>query len=195
MKIYFHLNVVGFSNCYLIVNEHAHEAIIIDPGQITDKIITQIEDSHLKLAAVLITHNHSSHMHGLRTLRKIYDPKIYAADWEVAGNDTNVITGDGKIKLAGMTVHYMALPGHTSDSMVYMIGNVMFTGDAIFAGSLGSTNSSYSKYILLSNIERKIFSQQESTVLMPGHGPPTTVEAEKLFNSKLKQFTGSAPTI
>ena len=181
MKIYFHLNIGGFSNCYVIVNEQTSEAIIVDPGQMTEKIISQLEDNHLKLSGVLITHNHGSHVHGLKTLQKIYQPKIYAADWEVAKDDTTVLTGDGKFKLAKLTVKYLSVPGHTSDSIVYGIENVLFTGDVLSAGSIGSTNSSYSDYILKSNIQEKIFSQQDCVVLMPGHGPPTTLEAAKNF--------------
>ena len=109
MKIYFHLNIGGFSNCYIIENELTKEAIIIDPGKITDDIIKRIEDESYKLAGVFITHNHGSHVHGLKTLRKIYKPAVYAADWEVAGNDTHVITGDGKIRIAGLTVRYMEI--------------------------------------------------------------------------------------
>lgn len=181
MKVYFHLNVGGFSNCYIVVNEATNEAIIIDPGKITEKMISQIEDNHLKLAAVLVTHNHGSHVDGLKTLRKIYNPKILAADWEVAGNDTTVISGDGKMTIAKMVVRYMTVPGHTSDSVVYGIENILFTGDVISAGELGSTNSSYSEFILKSNIEKKIFSQLEDSILMPGHGPPSTLEAIKAF--------------
>ena len=181
MKVYFHLNLSGFSNCYVVVNEEAKEAIIIDPGKITDGIISQIEDNNLKLSAVLVTHNHGSHVDGIKTLRKIYNPKIYAADWEVARNDTNVLMGDGKIRVAKMFVRYMTMPGHTADSVVYGIGNLLFTGDVLFAGSMGSTNSSYSELILRTNIENNIFSQQDGVVLMPGHGPPSTIEAARLF--------------
>lgn len=186
MKVYFHLNINGFSNCYLVVNESAKEAIIIDPGKITEEIITQIEENSLKLAAVLVTHNHESHVEGIKTLQKIYSPKIYAADWEIAGTQTNVITGDGRLKLAKMNIYHMAVPGHTSDSVVYKIGNILFSGDAIFAGSMGSTNSSYSKFILQSNIEKKILSQLDGTIVMPGHGPPSTIEALKQFNFDLE---------
>ena len=70
MKVYFHLNIEGFSNCYVVVNEKSKESIIIDPGKITKELISQIEEQHLKLVAVLITHNHSSHIHGLKTLKK-----------------------------------------------------------------------------------------------------------------------------
>ena len=181
MKVYFHLNLEGFSNCYVVVNEQAKEAIIIDPGKITDGIISQIEDEGLKLSAVLITHNHGSHVDGIKTLRKIYNPKIYAADWEVAKDDTQVLMGSGKIKTAKMIVRYITMPGHTADSVVYGIGNVLFTGDVLFAGSMGSTNSSYSEVILRTNIENNIFSQQDGVILMPGHGPPSTVEAARLY--------------
>ncbi len=181
MKIYFHLNLEGFSNCYVVVNEQAKEAIIIDPGKITDGIISQIEDEGIKLSAVLITHNHGSHVDGIKTLRKIYNPKIYAADWEVAKDDTQVLMGSGKIKTAKMIVRYSTMPGHTADSVVYGIGNMLFTGDVLFAGSMGSTNSSYSEVILRTNIENNIFSQQDGVILMPGHGPPSTVEAARLY--------------
>ena len=181
MKVYFFMNYTGFSNCYLVVNEEANEAVIIDPGEISEEIISQIEENNLKLSAVLVTHNHASHVDGIKTLQKIYSPKIYAADWEVAGSETNVVTGDGKIRVAKMIIHYMASPGHTSDSVIWGIGNILFTGDVLFAGSMGSTNSSYSEFILKSNIETKIFSQQDGIVLMPGHGPPTTLAAAKAF--------------
>lgn len=185
MKIYFHLNLEGFSNCYLVANTFTNECVLIDPGKITRQIIEHIEANHYKLTACLITHNHGSHARGLETLRKIYTPRIYAADYEVAGADTNVLKDDGIIKVAGFTIGYMSVPGHSPDSMCYKIGRVIFTGDTLTAGRLGSTNNSYARRTLISNIQNKILSQQEDTVIMPGHGPPTCVAAEKQFNLDL----------
>ncbi|MBQ9495552.1 MAG: MBL fold metallo-hydrolase [Treponema sp.] len=182
MKIYFHLNLHGFSNCYIVANEFAKEALIIDPGKITKEMIQEIENDSYTLAAAFITHNHGNNVHGLKTLCKIYTPAIYAADWEVGGNNTRVITGDGIIKIAGLSVQHMALPGHTADSMVYKIGNVLFTGDAICAGKIGATNSGYADRMLRSNIEKKIFAENDATIIMPGYGPPSCVGAEKRFN-------------
>ena len=186
MKVYFHLNLKGFSNCYVVVNENTHEAIIIDPGKITDGIISQIEEQHLKLTAVLVTHNHGSHVDGIKTLQKIYNVKVYAADWEVAKKNTNVLMGDGKLYLAKMPIRYFSMPGHTTDSIVYKIGNLIFTGDVLFAGSMGSTNSSYSEVILRTGIENNIFSQLDSVILMPGHGPPSTIEASRIFTMDIE---------
>ena len=68
MKVYFHFNLDGFSNCYVVVNEKNKEALIIDPGIITKEIIEQIESGPYNLVAVLITHKHNSHIRGRQTL-------------------------------------------------------------------------------------------------------------------------------
>ena len=182
MKIYFHMNVDYFSNTYVVVNELEKKAIIIDPGKISLDIINQLEDGNYTLSAVLITHNHKDNTAGLSTLRKIYDVAVFAADSEITGAATSVINGDGSIKVAGFNVGYFNLPGHSSDSMVYKIGNVLFTGDTIEAGRIGDTTSSYSKRILVMGIKEKILSQQDGTFIMPGHGPMTSVGAEKIYN-------------
>lgn len=185
MKIYYHVNLEGYSNCYIITNPELKEAIIVDPGKITKEIVQNIENEQYNLVAVLITHNHGSHTDGLSTIRKIYNPRIYAADSQAAGEDTIVLKGDGIFKIADFTIGYLSVPGHSTDSMCYKIGNVIFTGDTLSAGKIGSTNNSYAKKTLIANVQTKIFSQQESTTLLPGHGPPTSIEAEKFFNLTL----------
>ncbi|MCR4790240.1 MAG: MBL fold metallo-hydrolase [Treponemataceae bacterium] len=182
MKVYFHMSIEGFSNCYVVVNEETKEAIIIDPGKISLDIIKQIEEGGFNLVAVFITHNHPSHVRGLKTLRRIYNPKVYASDYEVARDDTNLLKGDGSVTVAGMEISYMSVPGHTPDSMVYKIGMMLFTGDCLSACMLGQTDSKYSEKTLLANIRSKIMIQQHEVLIMPGHGPPSTLDAEKNFN-------------
>ena len=77
MKIYYHLNSEGFSNTYVVANEKTKDVIIIDPGEMNDEIIEQIEVNEFKLTSVLITHNHKSHVNGLKTMLKIYSPRIF----------------------------------------------------------------------------------------------------------------------
>ena len=185
MKVYFNLSIDGFSNCYVVTNPEEKTAIIIDPGVVTKEILEQIEREHLSLVAVLVTHNHESHLKGLSTIRKIYNPKIYAADYEVAGKDTQILKDDGILRIGGLQVGYMSVPGHTPDSMVYKIGKVLFTGDALSASTLGSTANSYAERMLLAAVHNKILSQHDDTVIMPGHGPPSSVAAEKKFNTSV----------
>ncbi|MBQ2551553.1 MAG: MBL fold metallo-hydrolase [Treponema sp.] len=195
MKVYFHLCLEEFTNSYVVVNDDPNvmKAIVIDPGKISNELISQIEKEHYKLSAVLITHNHAHHVRGLSTLTKIYSPQIYTADYEIEGCRANLIRGDGKLNIAGLEVEYSSLPGHSTDSMIFKIGNLIFTGDAITAGSIGDTSGTYFRKMLCSNIEKKIYSQCEELILLPGHGPPSTVAAEKYFNmdtSKDKKFIG-----
>ena len=193
MKIYFHLCIDEFTNSYVVINDDpaVMEALIIDPGKITNEIINQIEGGKYKLTGVLITHNHSNHVQGLRVLNKIYTPTVYAADSEIEGRKSFVIRGDGKIKVAGMDIDFFSVPGHSADSMVYKIGDVLFTGDTITSGIIGETSSEYSKRLLCSKIKEKIFSQNDGTIIMPGHGSPTTVAAEKQFNLDIRPGTYS----
>lgn len=182
MKIYLHMNVESFSNCYIVVNEKSKEAIIIDPAKITTQMISQIEENSYKPVAIFITHNHPAHTKGLTTFLKIYNCEVYAVEQKISGVMTTPIHGDGKISVAGLDIEYLSIPGHTPDSLVFKIGNALFTGDVIGAGTIGGTNSNYSKMILQKGISQKILTQNEDTSIMPGHGPMTCVAAERSFN-------------
>ncbi len=184
MKIYFHLSLEEFTNSYLVVNDDPSvmEAIVIDPGKVSNQLVEQIEDGGYKLTAVLITRNNEIALRGLSTLMKIYSPQIYAAEYEINTLKTNLIRGDGKLSIAGLEVDYFSITGRSADSMCFKIGNVLFTGDSLTAGVVGETSGTYFKRMLCSNIEKKIFSQNDELVVMPGHGPPTTVATERYYN-------------
>ena len=188
MKIYFHLNVETFSNSYLVVNEASREAVIIDPCKITKEIINQLEDGGYRLKAALVTHKHESHISGLSTLQKIYDIDIYAADAEVCGEE-NLLKGDGEIKIAGLSISHYSVPGHSADSIVYKIGNALFTGDVISAGLIGSSSCNYTHTRLTSGIKSKLFTMADANLIFPGHGPLSSIGAEKIFNTEV----GSKP--
>jgi glyoxylase-like metal-dependent hydrolase (beta-lactamase superfamily II) len=193
VKVYFHFSLDGFSNSYLVSNQETGEALIIDPGKITMELIDNIEKNGLNLAAILVTHNHPSHCKGIPTLMKIYTPKIYAVDAEVTEQKTIVLKEDGVLKIAGLYVCFLSIPGHSSDSVAFKIGRILFTGDSLTAGLTGSTNNAYSRRTLESNVQTKILSQDDDTLIMPGHGPPSSVGAEKKFNitfSPLRNVSG-----
>ncbi len=192
MKVYYHYSLEGFSNGYLVGNEKTGEAIIVDPGQINKELLDHIENNRFKVAAVLVTHNHESHHRGLQTLMQIYNPKIYAADAELNGRKTILLQGDGTFAAAGFAVRYYATPGHSPDSLMFQIEHLMFTGDSLSAGRLGGTNNSYGTRNLKTHLKNKMLNQDDSVIILPGHGCPSTIGAERLFNFELME-AGSEP--
>ena len=185
MKIYYHYSKDGFSNGYLVGNEKTGEAIIIDPGVMNNELLDHIEQNRFRLDAVLVTHNHESHHRGLRPLLRIYAPRVYAADTELKGRKTVLLQGDGTFAAAGFAIRYFAVPGHSPDSLMFQIENVLFTGDALSAGRLGTTNNMYGKRNLLTHLKNKLLSQNDDIIIMSGHGPPSTVGAERLYNAEM----------
>ena len=99
-------------------------------------------------------------------------------------HNPKVLVKDGQVlDIEGIRVECFLVPGHTWGHIVYLVDDAyLFTGDTITSGIIGETSSKYSKKLLLDNILEKIYSQAESTILMPGHGPPSTIEGEKQFN-------------
>ncbi len=185
MKIYYHRNPATGYNSYIVINTKTKEALMVDPGKITPKIIEHIEAEKYTLDAILITHSYSSALEGLSTLQKIYNPKVYAAYSELINTDANVLKGDGILKAASLTVSYFSVAGHTPDSMAFKIDNTIFSGDSLLSGTIGATTNPYAKKLLITNIQTKLFIHNEETVVYPGHGPITTIGSEKKFNMEL----------
>ncbi|QHX42825.1 MULTISPECIES: MBL fold metallo-hydrolase [Treponema] len=182
MKIYPHYSPQGSVNSYLVGNEVSKEALIIDPGKITGEVINHIEKNGYTLVGVFITHNHIRHYgYGLPTLLKIYNPRVYAADQALVGKHGKMLWGDCTIPIAGFSVECFSVPGHSPDSYLFKIDNCIFTGDSLTAGITGSTLHSFAAKTLAEQLEKKLFIHDDALLLFPGHGPPTTIGAERKF--------------
>ncbi len=186
MKIYLHFTPSTFANSYLIGNEETKEAIIIDPCKITERLIQQIEDNSFKLVSVFITRNHaSSKPTGIKTILKIYSPEVYAFDRNIDDIETNVLRGDGVLEVAGFNFEYFSIPGHAPDSYMFKIENTVFIGASLSAGLMGKTQNIYASKNLQMNLQNKLMSFPDETVIMPAYGPPTRVALERKFNEGL----------
>jgi glyoxylase-like metal-dependent hydrolase (beta-lactamase superfamily II) len=206
MRLYFHFCTKGFSNCYLLgaVEEKGNQygvpdptipspAVIIDPGYIDASFIALIEENNYQIKAALLTHGHRSHIVGVRTLRRIYDFDIYAArsDLKATGESANraiVVRDEDEINVPPFRFKALSVPGHTADSMAYYIDNIVFTGDALTAGLTGHTDSNYGAKNQTTNLRNKILSLPPHTIVMPGHGPPSSIAVESRFNAGISHF-------
>ncbi len=182
MKIYQHYSIYGFSNGYIVGNEEKREALIVDPAEVTTTMIDQIENKRYILKAILITHNHIHHVRGLKTLMKIYSPELYASDNKIFGFPCRKVRDGDLFEEAGFTVKAVAVPGHSQDSIVYIIDSVLFSGDAIHSGVIGKTTSTFNAVALAQRLRSRLDALPEDMLIFPGHGPPSTVGTERKFN-------------
>jgi hydroxyacylglutathione hydrolase len=186
MKIYHHYSLYGFSNVYLVGNDETKEAMIIDPAEMNAALLGHIEKNGYALRSVFITHNHNHHVRGLKTLRKIYDAQVYAANAQIMGFQARALRDGESVQTCGFTVDAISVPGHSPDSLVFRVGGILFTGDALHAGLVGKTLSNYNTVTLADRIRTKILDQADEFVILPGHGPPSTVGTERSFNVGLE---------
>ena len=187
MRLYFHFSVAGFANSYLVGNEEGGDAILIDPGVINVPLINMIERNSYYIAAVLITHAHESHVMGIKTLNKIYESKLYANADSILDFESTRIGGGQTLNLSGIEVEVLSVPGHSNDSLVYKIGHFLFTGDVISAGRVGTTGTAYARELLIEELNEKLGKLKDNHLIFPGHGPPTTLEVERISNPAFLQ--------
>lgn len=205
MKLFFHYCPSGFNNCYILGGDEAdpleggphqdrarnsahQEAVIIDPGVMDEEILNFIEQNEYTLRGVLLTHDHISHVRGLRTLKRIYDAEIFAVNPLILDLRATLIRDGDILDIGPFHIEVILAPGHSADSTVFKVGRLLFTGDAISAGLLGNTASSYGAAIQMTALRSKILSLPGDFTILPGHGPPTSLEAERRFNAGIQLF-------
>lgn len=182
MKLYQHYSLYGFSNIYLLGNDERSEALIVDPAEMNVAILDHIEKNGYALRAVLVTHNHAHHIRGLSTLLKIYDAQVFAANSTVGGQPCRSVRDGDRIETCGFGIDCFSVPGHSPDSIVYRVDKFLFTGDTLHAGLIGKTLSSFNAVTLTNRLQDRILDQADDCLILPGHGPPSTVGTERRFN-------------
>jgi len=191
MRLFFYRCFPGFGNCYVLGTDDdsgSREAVIVDPGSIDNKIIDDIEGNGYTLRAVLITHEHKRHVYGLRTLKRIYDVGIFAMNSSIMEFTTTQVKDADKISIGPFNLEVIAIPGHSADSAIFLIDRLLFTGDVLTAGLVGSTQSSYGAAAQMNGIQNRILTMPGDYTVLPGHGPPSTLEAERRFNVGINQY-------
>ncbi|WP_276912485.1 MBL fold metallo-hydrolase [Aneurinibacillus aneurinilyticus] len=191
------------TNCYVVANEETNEAIIIDagmhPGELLDKA------NEYEVQAILLTHAHFDHMGGLEQVRKKTGAPVYihnaeqewltnpalngSSNWPMIGGPMTTDRAEHEVKdgdlltFAGFNVQVMETPGHTPGGVSFLIGQELFSGDTLFAHSIGRTDLPGGNYEqLIRSIQEKLLPLPEETRVYPGHGPDTTIGFEKLHN-------------
>jgi hydroxyacylglutathione hydrolase len=180
------------TNCYVVSCEETKEAAVIDPGmeskKETEQILKYIKQNGFKVKYIINTHGHPDHVVGNEAIKEATGAPIliHESTIEKLNADRKLHDGDvlhvGNVKL--VVLH---TPGHTPDGISVLADNVVFTGDTLFAGSVGRTDFLGGSYTdLMQSIKTKLMCLPDSFTVYCGHGPATTIGDEKLYNPFLQ---------
>lgn len=169
-------------NAFILACDETREGILVDVGEFEPEIAEYIEANALNLASIFITHDHYDHSGGLREAVARYDATVYAGSTRPGGCKATQVAHGDTVKVGSLTGTVVATPGHTPDMLSLSFPGMVFTGDALFAGSVGGTNSPTHTKQQLDAIKKHIFSLPPQTEIHPGHGPSSTVAIESQYN-------------
>jgi hydroxyacylglutathione hydrolase len=190
------------TNCYIVYCQETLECAVIDPGAEPEKIFRLIGHKDLKPTTLINTHGHVDHVGANRDIKDKFDIPLYlhAADSPMLESilqselsfflgakespppDKYLEEGD-EIKIGNVSLSVIHTPGHSPGSVSLLGDGILFSGDTLFFGGVGRTDLPGGSWSEMENsIREKIFTLPADTVVLPGHGPTTTVDQETKFN-------------
>ena len=180
------------SNCYIVGSESTKEGMIIDPGAEADEILKSVEELGLEIKLIVLTHGHTDHMGALDKVREAtgVEAAIHADDTggrqEQPGN-LRLLKGGDTIDLGDMHFLVLHTPGHSPGSISLLGHGAVFSGDTLFNYGIGRYDlAGGSLSQLMSSLHTKLMILPDDTVVFPGHGPDTTIGAERQANPFLR---------
>lgn len=155
------------TNTWVLRAEGAADAVVIDPGPQDDEHLARLAE-HAPVSSILITHGHGDHVEGAAKLSRLLGgAPVRAADPQHCVNGDPLVPG--RLRLAGLELEVLATPGHTADSVCFVTGEAVFTGDTILGR--GSTVVAYPDGDLGAYLDSLTVLSSYPRMLLPGHGP------------------------
>lgn len=177
-------NLVGSfgNNAYLVSDEVSREAIIVDAPAGSDVVLAAVRDGGYVVKAVLLTHSHRDHWMGYEDVKAGTRAPFLAHEAErgVLGDRIDAPVSDRQdISVGEFAVHAIHTPGHTPGSTCYLVNGIVFSGDTLFPGGPGKTQTPSDLLQTIESIKARLFVLPDETEVLPGHGDDTTIGSAK----------------
>ena len=188
--------VQGEINGYAVkgyVIHDAGEAVLVDTAYNAEMMLEILEARRLHLVGICLTHGHADHAEGIQQILNRWPVPVYLgpADlgllhWKPSERQLARPDHGGTIRVGKLEIRCLATPGHTAGGICYRVempwGPVTFVGDTLFAGSIGRSNPAQLYPTHLESVQRHVMTLPPDCLLLPGHGPGTTVQEELEHN-------------
>jgi hydroxyacylglutathione hydrolase len=198
------------TNCYLVrADRGVAEAVVVDPGDDVAEIRLTLARSGATCGAILLTHSHYDHFGALTELADGTGAPVWLPERELEvfrrpgdfypglpirpySGEATTLAGGETVEAAGISFHVTPVPGHSPGHLAYFADGCLFSGDVLFAGSVGRTDLPFGDWDeLLGSIRSLADAHPPETVVYPGHGPATTLGAELAHNPFLAELRAS----
>ena len=169
-----------YTNCYIITCPHTRDSVLVDAPAEASEILKQLKGTNPRY--ILITHSHTDHVGALSELKSKLGIPIGAHRLDADGMSLrpDFLLDDGEeISFGNIRLKVLHTPGHTPGSVCFLVGKYLMSGDTVFPGGPGKTESPGDLTQIIESITSKVFVLPDATEIYPGHGDPTTVRKEK----------------
>ena len=193
------------SNCYLIGSEATKEGMIIDPGDDAREILEKVTGLGLDIKLIVLTHGHIDHISALKDVREATKAEVciqsadsvflqeqpistgFGGSYPSLSPPDRLLQGGDSLDVGDLRFLVLHTPGHTLGGICLFGHGVVFTGDTLFNYGIGRTDFPGGSYDqLLNSIHTKLMILPDNTVVYPGHGPESTIGAERRGNPFLR---------
>ena len=183
------------TNCYIVHADGANTCAVIDPGYEANTILNRLALLGLRIEAIMLTHAHFDHVGAVRQLAADSDCRVFVDEKELSLPPTmtdgpvyytDLYPAEGMISVADMEIKVLRTPGHTPGSVCLLIDDAMFSGDTLFAGSMGRCDFPGSSIFDMRKSLKKLYNLAGNYRVFPGHAEATTLDYERKTNPYLR---------
>lgn len=188
-------------NTYLVADKNTREGAVIDPGGDIKDLMRYVEDNDIEIKYIVLTHGHGDHIGCVPELKEATNAQIIAHTDEreilldkkknlsysmrcgaVEFEADKYVEEKESVRIGDLKLTFLHTPGHTKGCMCIKVLNHMFTGDTLFAGSMGRTDLFSGNNKQMEKSLKRLSNQEDNVIIYPGHGPNSTMGIEKTTN-------------